>query len=316
MAQQNKFKKSGILLVDKPAGPSSAGVVRAIERRFRVEKIGHGGTLDPFATGLLVILLNEATKISRFLLTDDKSYEAVAKIGYETNTDDNEGEASLHAEQVVEKSAWEKSRGQFVGKIQQVPPIYSAIKIKGQAAYRYARRGEEITLEPREVEVRKLDLENCDAEELRFSVDCGGGTYIRALARDWARASGTRAHLTALRRTRLGKFEIKNALPLEKILETENLESLLLPLEAGLWELPKFECPADLEERVRIGNMAELGKILSPTHFGSSPYLYLITAADSAQAGAPIAILSHRPGTESPFGFERVFLRESSEQTT
>ena len=201
---------SGVLLVNKESGISSAKLTRKIQEKFAVKKMGHGGTLDPFATGLLVLLLDEGTKVSRFLLRGDKTYEAEALIGAETDTGDLEGKIKVQAAP-VSLSAWEDCKKQFVGKIKQVPPMHSAIKYKGEPLYKRARRGDIIELEPRPVEIKELEILNYENNRLRFRVRCSGGTYIRSLAKDWAQAAGTYAHLVALHRLEACSFHVKNS---------------------------------------------------------------------------------------------------------
>ena len=214
-------KLSGVLLVDKPASLSSAAVVAKIKNKFSIDKIGHGGTLDPFATGLLVLLLGEATKISRFFLGGKKTYLCTAKMGQETDTGDLTGKiltedapAMLGEQNFPTLADWENTRSQFLGKIMQTPPQYSALKHKGKALYEYARKGEYIPLEARAVEITDLEILSYEPPFIRFRVSCSGGTYIRSLAQDWARGTNTRAHLTRIaERKKFPVFFGKSPLP-------------------------------------------------------------------------------------------------------
>ncbi|MGZ3693803.1 MAG: tRNA pseudouridine(55) synthase TruB, partial [Bdellovibrionota bacterium] len=214
--------RSGVLLVDKPAGMSSAEVTNQIKRRHQFARIGHGGTLDPFATGLLVVLLGEATKVARFLLEGEKEYEAEALLGSETATGDPEGEVTATSPvPSLSLTEWQALAKPFTGRITQTPPIYSAIKVKGKPLYEYARKGEAVEAKPREVYVRELEIQSASSEKLKFRVRCGGGTYIRVLAVDLARAAGTCAHLTALRRTGSSSFRVSDSISLEEVVATE-----------------------------------------------------------------------------------------------
>jgi len=292
--------RSGILLIDKPEKLTSADVVNKIKKRWNIARIGHGGTLDPFATGLLVILVEEATKVARFLLEGEKEYEAIAKIGEATNTGDNTGEIiSTSAPSTLSVEDWQKIGNRFLGKIQQVPHSFSAVKFKGKALYEYARQGEVITVPPREVEILKLNFNSSTVSEYSFSVACSGGTYIRVLAEDMARSAGTCAHLTALRRTRSSSFRLESAHDLEKILHTETKELPLIPVSESLSHLPKVNCESKIAEKVRQGNLAAFEFIRSEL---KQPGYFLLVSQDS-----PIAICNHNP-TLVPFcSIERVF---------
>jgi tRNA pseudouridine55 synthase len=222
---------NGIINLDKPAGISSATAVGKAKRLLpRGTKIGHAGTLDPFATGVLLLLIGKATKLCEKLMDEAKQYEASVKLGATTPTLDPT------SEETVDDSAVPASREQveqalcgFVGEIEQMPPIYSALKIGGKPAYARARDGEEVVLEARKVRIYALDLLRYEWPTLNIRVDCGRGTYIRSLARDIAAALGTTGHLTALRRTGVGSFRATEAVTLEKLQEA-GLASFLKPI--------------------------------------------------------------------------------------
>jgi tRNA pseudouridine55 synthase len=210
-----------VLIVDKPAGITSAEVVRQIKARVRPARVGHLGTLDPFATGLLPILIGEATKLAPFLQDGEKEYEGVIRLGIETDTLDRTGTETqtaevpaLSAEKLAEAAA------RFTGKIVQQPPIFSAIKRDGVPLYKLARRGGEVEPPPpREVEISRLHLDAIDATSIHFVATCSTGTYMRSLARDIGVALGTVAHLAELRRVRNGSFALAEARPLAAVLE-------------------------------------------------------------------------------------------------
>jgi len=222
----------GALLIDKPAGPTSHDVVAAIRRHFRIKKVGHCGTLDPNATGLLIIVLGRGTKLSEKLMSDDKVYEGTGKFGETTDSYDADGEltASLPVPPLSLDQLNESAK-EFVGDIMQVPPMVSAIKKDGVPLYKLARKGIEIPREPRLVHVYSFLFSNYEEPLGRFRVACTKGTYVRSLTHDLGQKLGCGAHLATLRRVVSGKFDVANALPLDTVLglsETE-LKSRVIP---------------------------------------------------------------------------------------
>lgn len=211
----------GLLLVDKPVGMSSAAVVAKVKRRFALHKVGHLGTLDPFASGLLPLCVGEATKVARFLANEGKAYCGSIKLGAATDTLDCTGQVTERAP-VPELDAGSLARvkARFEGAITQVPPMYSAIKQRGVPLYRLARDGVEVGRQPRGVTVRRLEVAIVGRDELAMFVECSKGTYVRVLADELARALSTRGHLQALRRVAFGRFTLGQALPLEVLLES------------------------------------------------------------------------------------------------
>ena len=210
----------GWVVFDKPLGMSSTQAVGKIRWLFNAEKAGHGGTLDPLATGLLPIALGEATKTVQWAMDGRKTYRFRIKWGAETETDDLEGKVSTQSASRPNHSSIESILDQFIGEITQIPPIYSALKIDGERAYDLARAGEEPEMKPRQVlieELRLIDASN--PEQADFEVVCGKGTYIRALARDMGRKLGCLGHLTLLRRTQVGPFVEKDMISLESLEE-------------------------------------------------------------------------------------------------
>ena len=215
----------GLLLVDKPAGITSHDVVQRARKIYGERSIGHLGTLDPFATGLLVLLFGRATRLASFLDTEPKVYEATISFGSETDTDDSTGAVTLTA-QPPRPADVRASISTLTGAISQVPPAYSAKSVGGVRAYDGARRGEPLELAPVTVTVHEWDVRHLDDRMLQAVITCSGGTYIRALARDLGRSTSSAAHLSALRRTRVGKFDLAGAHSLE------TLSSELAPLRA------------------------------------------------------------------------------------
>ncbi len=210
-----------VILVDKPAGITSFDVIRRIRYAVSADKIGHAGTLDRFATGLLVLCTGAMTRLSRYFIEDDKEYEARIRLGVRTDTDDCEGE--VIAETPVPDGTWdriEETVSRFRGDILQVPPVYSAVKIRGRRASDMARRGHAVDLQPRRVRIDRLTV--CDVDRpngsLSISVRCSKGTYIRSIARDMGDMLGVGAHLTDLRRTASGRFNVRDAVALDEFL--------------------------------------------------------------------------------------------------
>jgi len=211
-----------VLVIDKPVGPTSFDVVRRIRRAAGSRRVGHGGTLDPAASGVLPICLGEATKLAQFLLDADKQYDFTVCFGVETDTDDAAGAITArHDAGAVDEAAVRGALAPFRGAISQVPPIYSALKRDGRPLYDYARAGETVTIAPRAVVVHELELTSfAGPAVVTFTMRCSKGTYVRALARDLGRALGVGAHVTALRRTRSGPFSLADARPLDEVLAT------------------------------------------------------------------------------------------------
>ena len=208
----------GLLLVDKPAGMTSHDVVQRVRRIYGERSIGHLGTLDPFATGLLVLLLGRATRLATFIETEPKVYEAVISFGEETDTDDATGTVIRTAASPSE-SAVRSAVRTLTGKISQVPPAYSAKSVDGTRAYDAARRGEPLDLPATEVTVHEWRIDKFGDDALTANITCSGGTYIRALARDLGRLTSSAAHLRALRRTHVGRFNVTDA-PTLDVLES------------------------------------------------------------------------------------------------
>lgn len=251
---------SGILLVDKPEGPTSHDVVSAVRRAVGIRRVGHAGTLDPFASGLLILLLGQATRLSEYLLRLEKSYVARVRLGFETTTADPEGEIvgePLDVGRVTREGILD-ALAAFQGEIDQEPPVYSAKKVRGEAAHRRVRRGEEVRLRTSRVTVHEIALGELALPELEFRVCCSAGTYIRSLARDLGRALGVGGHLTALRRTAIGSFSASNALGMDEITGGRPLAGALIPPAEALPHLPPVFVSAEEAAMIRQGRSLPL----------------------------------------------------------
>ena len=247
----------GLLIVDKPEGMTSLEVVKQIKRRFHVKKAGNIGTLDPFASGVLPVVINEGTKLVPFLEEEPKEYEAVMKLGEETTTDDLTGEVTLRA--ALENVTPELIHAVFqnyLGKIRQIPPMFSALKLNGRPLYRLARKGIEVERKEREVEIFKLQIEEIDLPKVRFYVSCSKGTYIRSLGKDIGREIGCGAHLLSLKRIRSGPFVLEGAIQWERLKnfsKGEELNPWMISLKEALPKLPEVIGDERLVKNIRFG---------------------------------------------------------------
>ena len=246
---------NGVLLLDKPSGPSSNTVLQRAKRLLGAARAGHTGTLDPVASGLLVITLGEATKFSGGLLEADKAYRARLKLGERTSTGDAEGAVLSRLEVAVSESALRAALERFRGEIEQVPPMYAAIKHQGRPLYSYARRGEQVDRAPRRVVIRRLDLVSLEGETASVYVECSKGTYIRTLAEDIGAVLGCGAHLAALERLAVGSFTLRQSVKLEDLegLSLDRRRGRLLPPQVLLQSWPRLRLPAELTAKFRHG---------------------------------------------------------------
>jgi tRNA pseudouridine55 synthase len=248
----------GWLNIDKPAGLSSSAVVGAVKRITNAQKVGHAGTLDPFATGVLPIALGEATKTVQYMMSDDKEYRYTVRWGEARNTDDIEGEITETSDHRPTEKEILSSIPAFLGTIEQIPPAFSALKIEGKRAYKLAREGVALDMQARDVQIHDMSLVECrDSDHAVFDVCCGKGTYIRALARDLAVTLGTFGHLVDLRRTRVGSFCEKNAISLDKLEKLWQCPAEfegLLPVTTPLDDIPAVALTEAQALRVRHGN--------------------------------------------------------------
>lgn len=237
----------GVVIINKPKGMTSQNVVSKVKRILNEKKVGHAGTLDPNATGVLPILVGKATKISKYLIEHDKSYEAIIKLGEKRSTGDIEGDIVEKKEIKLDKYNSEYIQNilnMFLGKTKQIPPMYSAIKVNGKKLYEYAREGKEIELKERDIEIFNIQLKNVDYEnqEISYIVDCSKGTYIRTLCEDIAKKLNTVGYMKELTRLRVDKFNISNAITLEKLEEKKNNSNFedIIPIESLFSDKPKI----------------------------------------------------------------------------
>ena len=254
---------NGWLIIDKPVGPTSTQVVGAVKRALREGgypkvKVGHGGTLDPLASGVLPIALGEATKLSGRMLDADKVYEFTISFGTETDTLDAEGQVVATAAKRPTLAEVDAILPRFTGAIEQVPPAYSALKVDGKRAYALARAGEAVTLRSRNVTIHALTVKAGDAAAVSLEAHVSKGTYIRSLARDIAHALESVGHVTMLHRSKAGPFTLEQAISLDKLADAakgRTLEQILLPLRAGLDDIPALSLTPDQAGLLRQGQV-------------------------------------------------------------
>ena len=257
----NQNVVSGVLVVDKPIGLTSHDVVQIIRRGTGIRRAGHTGTLDPRASGVLVVLIGPAVRLSEFVSASDKRYQATIRLGSSTDTYDSEGlfvsaPASVPVESITEEK-FDEVLQTFVGEIEQVPPPYSAVKVQGKRAYDMAREGEEVELAPRLIHVYSLEILEWAPPEVVIDVYCSSGTYVRSLANDLGKALGTGAYLVGLRRTKSGRFTLRDAVPLRRLQESfdaGNWYRHLIPAAEALADWPMIELDADQVELIRHGH--------------------------------------------------------------
>ncbi|MCK5424879.1 MAG: tRNA pseudouridine(55) synthase TruB [Emcibacter sp.] len=255
MARKRKgIKLDGWLVIDKPLGMGSTQVVGKCRWLTKAQKVGHGGTLDPLATGILPIAFGEATKTIPFIMDARKTYEFTVTFGEARATDDGEGEVTETSDIRPNEAEILAALPDFIGRITQVPPIYSAVKIDGKRAYDLARAGVEVKIKSREVDIFSLDLISYDGQRAALRVDCGKGTYVRSLARDLAKKLDTVGYVSALRRTRVGAFDLKLSISLEK------LEELSHSAPPETWILPVVTV---LDDILALAVTEEQAKLLS-----------------------------------------------------
>ena len=252
---------NGFLIVDKPAGMTSHDVVNAVRRMAGTRRVGHAGTLDPMATGVLVLALGAATRLVQFIDGSDKTYRATLRLGETTTTYDADGDLVERRPVTVSQADVEAALAGFRGDIAQIPPMYSAVKVKGQKLYKLARQGKEIERTPRPVTIHRLDVLAWALPDVTIEVVCSAGTYIRSLAHDLGQTLGCGAHLTALIRTAAGEFRLKDAYALEALdalAQAGRLAEVLLPPETALAALPVIVLTPEQEQAVRFGQTITL----------------------------------------------------------
>ena len=255
----------GFLNVYKPQGKTSHDIVAILRRVAKIKQIGHTGTLDPFAEGVLPICIGKATRLIEYL-DDDKAYIGTVQFGVSTSTYDIEGEGVNHSDKKVTKEEVEKALCQFRGEIEQLPPIYSAIKVKGKKLYEYARAGEEVKIEPRKVNIYKLELICFDYERqtAEIMIECSKGTYIRSIANDLGEALGCYGHLIKLVRSKAGLFLLENSIKLDDLQTLEQVKNnLIYPLD--YINYPEYELSQEQLVKVSHGNPIKTELLLDGT---------------------------------------------------
>ena len=302
--------KHGILLLNKPTGISSSRILGPLKRIYPGRRVGHTGTLDPFAEGLLVVLVGTATRMSRWFLGLDKQYATVLAFGSETDTLDIEGSVVARAEQPT-RAGLEQACYAFRGEISQVPPAYSALKVQGRRAYERARRGEELALPARRVTIYHISLTDEAATapgarmpSARLSVSCSSGTYIRSLARDLALAASSRGHCHSLRRCAVGPFRVEDAWSLETLQEHPRPETALLPVVPAIERMqvmPVTTIDESSIRHIRTGRpLAAMASLPTP----ETPWLLC-----RDQRGGPVAVLA---AGEGGWTYETVFPEDAA----
>ena len=249
---------SGVLVIDKPVGMTSHDVVQVIRKGTNIRRAGHTGTLDPRASGVLIVLIGPAVRLSEYVSASDKRYQAVITLGKTTDTYDEDGkQTSTAAVDNITEEQFEKELKTFIGDIEQVPPPYSAVKVQGRKAYEMAREGEEVDLAPRTISVYSLEVLEWAPPEAVIDIFCSSGTYVRSLAHDLGDRLGCGATLTGLRRTKSGKFTLRDAVPLRKLNEAfadGTWYQYLIPAAEALADWPALELNNEQIEAVRHGN--------------------------------------------------------------
>ncbi len=248
---------SGVLVVDKPVGLTSHDVVQIVRKGTNIRRAGHTGTLDPRASGVLVILIGPAVRLSEYVSASDKRYQAIIRLGTTTDTFDSDGNITSSTPVNISETQFEATLQQFVGEIEQIPPPYSAVKVKGRKAYEMAREGEEVDLQPRKIQVYSLELLEWTPPEAVIDVYCSSGTYVRSLANDLGKSLGCGAFLVGLRRTKSGRFTLRDAVPLRKLreaFEVGNWYQYLIPAAEALSDWPALDLNAEQVDAVRHGH--------------------------------------------------------------
>jgi tRNA pseudouridine55 synthase len=294
MSEESQFDVknaiSGVLVVDKPVGLTSHEVVQIIRHGTNIRRAGHTGTLDPRASGVLIVLIGPAVRLSEYVSASDKRYQAIIKLGATTDTFDADGRFTSKGEDLqITEEQFETALKTFVGEIIQTPPPYSAVKVHGRPAYEMAREGEEVELEPRKIQVYSLELLEWTPPEAVIDVYCSSGTYVRSLANDLGDKLGCGAYLTGLRRTKSGRFTLRDAVPLRKLreaFEAGNWYQYVIPAAEALSDWPALELNNEQVEAVRHGHRV-------PAEAGATGM-----ARGISEAGELIALLEVDPATQ------------------
>ena len=297
-------ERSGILIVDKPAGITSHDVIATLRRRLHRRRIGHAGTLDPFATGVLPVFLGEATKLSAYLVAEDKDYVAVAHLGVRTDTLDVDGQVTGETALPpgLDAATVAALLPRFIGRISQSVPRFSAVQVDGVRLYARARRGEVMETPVREVDVQAFGLVAWAPPCATLTVSCGKGTYVRQLVSDLGDALGVGAHVAALRRTRVGPFREQEAVPLERIAGPDDLGAALLPMELAVGRfLPLVGASAEAAAALRVGRAVSWPALADR---GLAPGARFAVLAE----GTLLALAEAGPEAPAPLRLLRVFL--------
>jgi len=268
-SQDIKNAISGILVVDKPVGMTSHDVVQITRSGTGIRRAGHTGTLDPRASGVLVILIGPAVRLSEFVSASDKRYQAILRLGSTTDTYDAEGHFTRQSSAPVNISEekFEEALKQFIGEIEQTPPPFSAVKMHGRKAYELARQGEEVDLAPRKIQVYHLEVLEWAPPEVVIDVHCSSGTYVRSLANDMGNVLGCGAYLIGLRRTKSGRFSLRDAVPLRKLQDAfmaGNWYQYLIPAAEALADWPAVELNPDDVEEIKHGHRVKAAPDTKP----------------------------------------------------
>jgi tRNA pseudouridine55 synthase len=287
------MKPFGLIILDKPVGPTSHAMVSLVRKGTGIRKVGHAGTLDPRASGVLVLCLGGATRLSEYLSGTSKEYEAVVRFGASTRTFDTDGEVTRRTGEAPTRRQIEAALPGFLGDIIQKPPPYSAIKVQGRKAYEIARAGDDPDLAPRQIHISRLDIRSYTPPDLSLIVECSAGTYIRSLAHDLGETVGTGAHLAALKRNRAGPFRLEEAVPLPMLevgFLTGKWSQHVRPASDALPDLPPISVKADGAELLRFGHRipadppaSGLAKAIGP----DGDLLAILEAADDGATWHP-----------------------------
>ena len=245
---------NGLVIVDKPQGWTSQDVTARLRRVFQTRRIGHGGTLDPMATGVLPVFVGRGTRGVEFFEHAEKAYETVLQLGITTDTEDISGEVLEKRDVHISETEFTEILSQFRGKIMQVPPMYSALKVNGQKLCDLARKGKTVERQPREIEIFELTMLEFNGDTARLRVKCSKGTYIRTLCKDIGEALGCGGCMAELRRVQAGEYTIEEAVPLQTLLDAENPEEFLRPVDSMFRNFPSVTLSDKQEKRCRNGN--------------------------------------------------------------
>lgn len=246
--------KNGVLVIDKPAGPTSHDIVAEIRHMIRQQEIGHTGTLDPMATGVLPLVLGRATKVAKYLTGGDKAYRATIRLGITTSTLDSAGDIVEQKAVNVSEDVVKSVVGSFVGRIAQIPPMFSAKKQQGKRLYELARQGIEVAREPKDVIIHTIHIVSINLPDIVIEVSCSAGTYVRVLAADIGQKLGCGAHLYSLQRTAAGPFTLEHAVTLDRLKEEPTaIDKWILPVDRALSGLPQIRVPTNIGKMIASG---------------------------------------------------------------